>query len=115
MTQHVAKFKKDLEVVQRERLDERQHMEDLLDSTLNRAKTLEEEVNALKQGLSDATRRADELEISCRCSICLYEKVGVIFMPCQHACCCMICWKTWSNKYMALLLHAPSAASQQWL
>jgi hypothetical protein len=34
-----------------------------------------------------------------RCSVCLVARVSVVFMPCQHVCCCKPCWKTWSERY----------------
>ena len=91
-----------LRLLERERQEEREQAENLhtlLDSALNRAQTLEEEIAVLKQGLYQANRRAQESEISCRCSICLSGKISVVCMPCQHACCCMPCWKRWSKAH----------------
>lgn len=90
-----ARARKEAEVVQRERREEREHAQHLVN--LNSALTRENK--ALQQGLSDANRRADELEHSVQCAVCQVQKVSVAFMPCGHACCCKACWKTWSEQH----------------
>ena len=88
-----------LSLIEREKFVERQEVQELLNSTLTRAQSIDEENNALKQALAQAIEKTRELEVLFRCSICLNATVSVVFMPCQHACSCSTCWRTWSDKY----------------
>lgn len=94
--------KRRLRSVERERHEEREEVEKLVNSTLNLASTLDEENHALKKALSEADQKAREDEqivLQYRCSVCLNAKVSVVLLPCQHACCCTTCWRTVSEKH----------------
>lgn len=82
-----------------ERQEECAEAQNLVNSTLNEHRKVNEENIALKQKLSEANRKTEEFEKILRCSVCLVARVSVVFMPCQHVCCCKPCWKTWSERY----------------
>ena len=95
----VEATKKTVNVMERKRQEECAEAQNLVNSTLNEHRKVNEENIALKQKLSEANRKTEEFEKILRCSVCLVARVSVVFMPCQHVCCCKPCWKTWSERY----------------
>lgn len=74
--------------------EEHAEAQNSINSALNQAEQVIEEHIALKQKLSEANRKREDFQKIFRCSVCLAARVSVVLMPCQHACCCMTCWRT---------------------
>ena len=84
-------------------------LQSLMDSTLveqekseNKARKLHEENKDLQKMLEEANEAkhaAQRFEIASQCCICKNAMVSLAFMPCQHACSCDTCWRTYAKKF----------------